>query len=341
MSQKITLNIMIINNKKHQVRWSEENKAILADHYFSGGTSMVMSLIPGASKESVKSAAREFGIKYDKKFSYHHKLKPLLEETNFNYYWLGFLMADGSFSVGGHSNLTCKISIQDQDHLTILANYLNVNVSNQKAAYYDNYKCNPSCSISISDSQNIIPIMNKFNITKRKTENPPNLNCLNSKEKFLSFFIGFIDGDGCITQNNKNVANMMRIQCHGNWLNNFKEISEKLYFYCQIKSTFYIDNHGYAKFLIYRFNNLKKLKLELLNLTVPYLSRKWNKIDHFRADDFYIDENEKLFLQYWNENLTLNEIASKFNCSLTPVHKMKKKLNLKKYLINKNKYHDQ
>ena len=181
---------------KSQISWSEENKKILYNVYPTGGTEGVRNLIPNASIESIKSAARRFGIKYDTQLNYKNKLKPLLAETNFNYYWIGFIMADGSWNLTGNTNLSIKISNTDKDHLAILSNYLKVKLHTGHTQNFDKYTCNDNCYINVSDSINTFVIFDKFKLKPRKTENPPDLRCLNTKEKFLSFFIGFVDGDG-------------------------------------------------------------------------------------------------------------------------------------------------
>ena len=57
-----------MNTKKTQIKWTEENKLILKEHYPTGGTSQVMLMIPNSSKDSIKSAAKEFGISFNKEF---------------------------------------------------------------------------------------------------------------------------------------------------------------------------------------------------------------------------------------------------------------------------------
>ena len=48
----------------------------------------------------------------------------LLEETNEKYYWLGFLLADGSF--GKKKELKIGLSNKDKEHLIKLQNFLNI-----------------------------------------------------------------------------------------------------------------------------------------------------------------------------------------------------------------------
>ena len=292
-----------------------------------------MLMIPNSSKDSIKSAAKEFGISFNKEFLYLNKLKRLTEEKNVNYYWLGFLMADGCFSLSGNSNLVVKISIKDEQHLKILADYLNVNIHYQTTNNFGSYKCANSCSIAVRDKINAEILIKRFKLYYRKTENPPDLSCLNSMEKFLSFFVGFIDGDGCITANG-NLANMIRIQCHKNWISNFEFFSLNLKKYFNIDSKSYIDSDGYARFVVYSFNQLKKIKINLLDLNIPFLKRKWDKIDELKNDVFKINEHKEEFIKlYTIDGWTLQAISKYFKCSLTPLFRFKKELNLKRNKI--------
>ena len=319
---------------KKQINWNEKNKQILIQHYPSGGTKQVLKYI-NSTPNSIKSAAKRFKIKYDKNFGCFNKLKPLLEENNFNYYWSGFCMADGNFSLTGNSNLRVKISVKDEDHLKILANYLNVNIKYRDNINYNEHKCMNSCEISIGDSINAKKIIDLFDINQNKTINPPNLNCLNTKEKFLSFLCGFIDGDGSICQNN-NLASMIRIQCHVNWLKNLEFFSENLKKYLNINSRSYVDKQGYARFVIFSFNQLKKLKIEILKLEVPFLNRKWSKIDEMSKDIFKSNDHvEKFKYLYEIEGKTLVEISQIFQCSISPILRLKKKLKSKRNNGNK------
>lgn len=313
------------------VKWTEENKNILRNVYPTGGTSQVLLLISGSTKDSIITASRRFGVKYDKNFSFKNKLAPLLEENNFNYYWYGFLMADGHFSLSGNSNIKVKISVKDEDHLKILANYLKVNINHSKTNDYGNYKCSDSCIISVADSKNIITLFEKLKIKSQKTYNPPDFSFLNTKDKFLSFLAGFIDGDGCITKRLE-TANMIRIQCHYSWLNNLNFFSINLKKYLNIDSKSFIDNQGFSKFVLHSFNQLKKLKIELIKLDIPMLKRKWDIINHEKEYIFRKNEHIKEIVCMLDEKYSVNDIAQKFNCSIYPIHKIKKELKNKTYV---------
>jgi hypothetical protein len=129
------------------------------------------------------------------------------------------------------------------------------------------------------DVKTIPLIINQFKIIGKKTYESCSLETLDTDEKLLSFFCGFVDGDGCITKSPKGKANMLRIQCHSSWLNNLNIFGERLNKMFSINYKCYIDKNGYVKFGIYRYSELVKLKKEIDKLNIPKLERKWGKIN--------------------------------------------------------------
>lgn len=148
------------------------------------------------------------------------KLKFLLENSIDNAYWWGFIMSDGHISEDG--KLRISLHKQDYSHLNVL--------SKKIGAYINKYKSqgNMIC-LEVGDKINALKLKNKLGILKRKTYNPPlNFNFLKTPEEFLAFFIGFTDGDGCLTFNKKNVFKSIRIVVHGNWIEFFRNFCKSL-----------------------------------------------------------------------------------------------------------------
>ena len=78
------------------------------------------------------------------------------------FYWIGFLLADGSFY---DNRLKLGLSIKDADHLYKFANFINytgaVDITDK------------SISIACKDVEAVQRIKEKFDIRDRKTYNPP------------------------------------------------------------------------------------------------------------------------------------------------------------------------
>ena len=116
-----------------------------------------------------------------------------------NSYWAGFISADGSISIrGNNKSLIISLGIKDIIHLEKFKNSIgytnNIRIFNHKL----NGKLLDACSISITSNQIVEDLEKTFSITPRKTftNNPPKL--VNS-DMIDSFIIGYIDGDGCIS----------------------------------------------------------------------------------------------------------------------------------------------
>ena len=146
-----------------------------------------------------------------------------------------------------------------------------------------------------------------MNISIRKTYNPPDLSFLNTKNKFMSFFAGFIDGDGSFS-NSKSVS--LKIQCHKNWLDNFKYIKNRLDEIIDNNINVYIDDKDYVSFTTSNQTFLSKLKIMVEKLNIPIMERKWNRIDINNISDVDNEKNKnKLIMKLNKEGKKLKEIA--------------------------------
>ena len=69
-------------------------------------------------------------------------------------------------------------------------------------------------------------------------------------------------------------------------------------------------------------------------MNIPFLKRKWDKIDELKNDVFKINEHKEEFIKlYTIDGWTLQAISKYFKCSLTPLFRFKKELNLKRNKI--------
>ena len=243
----------------------------------------------GIKYKTLKAAAQTFRVKslQDKNL---YKLQKLLDDNFLNYYWYGFIMADGHIGNGGY--LRFGLSMIDYEHLKKLGDYLNVEIRIYKSKSYG--KQREYCSFACKDVVNGNKLKEKLNIKEVKTYNPPNLNWLDEDWKFLSFFCGLIDGDGMIQQTNDRLANMIRISCHASWLLNMEWFSNELLKRFNIKSKTGLTSRGCSYLTIYKFEQLKFLKLKFLELNLPFMKRKWNKIDERKISNYGLGLNKRI-----------------------------------------------
>lgn len=213
--------------------------------------------------QALKTAARKHKVK--RGFSLNkYRLKKLLEETNINYYWLGFIVSDGSIN-----NTTLRITLSniDLNHLIKFSEYMDANIK-----IGDKYSL-----VAISDNFYNKKIQEKFSLHANKTYTGADFNIENHNH-FFSFLAGLIDGDGCFCMGEKKV-NMIRIHCHSSYFEFYKKISERLKEY-GIESRVYMCSRGYCKFVISRQKYFIKLNEYVRDCNIPLLERKWGKLDN-------------------------------------------------------------
>jgi len=200
------------------------------------------------------------------------KLEKLLLDTPETYYWMGFIMADGSFT---GNRLKLGLSIKDEKLLNKL--YKFIECSN--VIHKDNIKC----EFSVMDSYTVPLLKEKFNINNKKTYNPPKTITWMEDDLLYSFIIGFIDGDGSITKQYKRNDVILRIKLHGNWLGILDEISKFISSKAGVNPVKpKITTAGYANINLANHTLLKSLKRKVIELELPVLNRKWSiiNLDH-------------------------------------------------------------
>jgi hypothetical protein len=263
--------------------WTKQDEQLLIEHYPLKSKEELCSMFPNRSWNGIKQWA--YGrLKLTKLITARTKngnVGNLLEETPEAYYWMGFLLADGSFDKDGRVNLT--LSEKDKEQVYKFAMFIEtdkVDIKTRKTNFSDactGYKV--SCLSTYYGPQ----IREKFNLRLNKTENPPDLATVlkdKSPELILSLIIGFIDGDGSIQYMNKRKSGNIKVEVHSSWLSNLVWIENFIYTYFNINNpkSSKIDVKGYAKVIFSRTELLYKLNDFTVTLKLPVISRKWNLI---------------------------------------------------------------
>lgn len=195
-----------------------------------------------------------------------NNLDKLLDLSLQSFYWVGFILADGSFS-----KFKFELGLQESDleQLNRFKTYINYN---KEIKYRSSTK---SYRISFSNRESIPKFMQFFGIHYRKTYDPCNFNSFSNytKEQLLALLIGIIDGDGCISKSGNNLK--LSITAHKNWENFYINLINK------INIDFHINHISNTDTICIRTgkqNNLQFLKQFIINNNIQVLDRKWNKV---------------------------------------------------------------
>jgi hypothetical protein len=203
----------------------------------------------------------------------------LLEETPISYYWMGFIMADGSFSNKDYNEMAIVVNRLDENHLKKLSNKLNC-----KCKLSDKFN---TARLSCYNKEICPRIMNKFDIFPRKTYNPPTFLPSTNKELLFCYLAGLIDGDGSIPKQTGRQKHYITINCHASWQNYYSLIDYELF---EGNNALTIDSRKLLKYSIYKQTNLIKLCNEVTKFNLPLLQRKWDNI----FNEFNIKANYQL-----------------------------------------------
>ena len=115
--------------------------------------------------------------------------------TEEQFYWLGFMYADGNISKEGN-RVEMRLSLKDKDHLEKFRKFLQL-TTEIRIGETNGIKF---CHLSVRN-KHLWNILNKLGCVPQKslTLTFPNLNLFKNTENILHFIRGYVDGDGCLT----------------------------------------------------------------------------------------------------------------------------------------------
>ena len=188
-------------------------------------------------------------------------LDALLDETIESFYWLGFIIADGSFY---KTNFEITLKEGDKDHLEKFKAFLSADSEIKYRSKTNSYR------LSFSNRFSIPKVMDKYKINYNKTYNPCSFDNFKSysKELLMSLFIGIVDGDGPITKDGKYIT----ITSHTSWRDFYQNFIDYL------NLPFFIRNHQNTTIISCGNKNGRKIFQEFLSThQLPLLNRKWDR----------------------------------------------------------------
>lgn len=228
------------------------------------------------SHSYVSQIKRSIGIKQSNRIC---NLSWMIEESLQNFYWIGFILADGCISI--KNELVVILNDKDEEHIKELSKLCHKNYKKYKS--YGNFGESNICKIVCNHKEIIDQVKYKFDINSQKTYNPPNINKYKNftDDQLLAILIGFIDGDGGITINYKMNRVSCKIENHASWVyfQNFfyKILNQKLNreeFLAKINSRGYSYINLSTPYLQYLNNFIIENKLYVMK-------RKWDKVSLF------------------------------------------------------------
>jgi len=260
-------------------KWTDLEVVFLKNNYYGRNKEFLIENLKNRTWSQIKDKAKHLKIR--KKSRKLSDISVLLKEDPISYYWIGFLMADGSFT---ENRVSLGMSNKDINHLVKYKKFIKSNnkIHKMPQDYYQ---------IRSTDASNVRKLKNKFKITNRKTYEPCDLNIQN-EELLFSLITGIIDGDGNISKNKNCEAYTLSISLHPSWLQNLNYIKNFLYDYfnekCNSKPAFIRERSinlpqddksirkkyklsemyiGYRPLLI-------KIKKKAIQLKIPFMERK-------------------------------------------------------------------
>ncbi len=297
------------------MKWTNELKLKLAELFPTADKKTLLREFP-AKIGAIDRKAYCLGLRRNKRRNVTSTLEFLLEDTALTYYWLGFLMADGHFSK--KNELRLGLSIKDEAHLRIFAKLINKNLHKtieKKGLLY--------VYVSAMDNVIVPKIKEKFDINNRKTYIPPKLEIFEkmTDDLFLSFFIGYVDGDGNVKHQTGRKDWVIQLGCHSSWKLIYKYFLKRLnrIFKCNSHTKIFLDKRRLLRLFISTGVIIRGLKQKCIELKLSFLNRKWDKVDEnyvFSEEKFNkIEDKIKEFIKLglsrkeMSERLGYNQVS--------------------------------
>ncbi len=265
--------------------WSKEDIAYLHANYGKVSHTVLSERLK-RKEHTITEYARRQGLKMVKDENGRTSntignatLRPLLEGGLQGYYWMGYLMADG-YMHHGLKQVVLVSAEADKDHMATYAAFLQAECHRYMSldGFFPNRPKRPHYRVSVADTLHATKLIELYDWKPRKTYNPPSsqvlTKTLSNPDHFLSFLIGFIDGDGHI---NKTFG--IRVENHASWITFHDFLLDTLRHLgiLDIATAAKVNKAGYSDFsLPKRLTQTLKRFINQHQLVV--LTRKWDKV---------------------------------------------------------------
>lgn len=284
-------------SKNELLKYISENYSNLSKNKIVSETNLSWSYIQKIAclngiKRNFNESSKSF--RYSKMLSY----------DNISCYWIGFILADGHITKNS-DRIQINLSIKDKNHILKIENH----IGNVKK-----YENSNRISVVISDKPTILSISNSFSWTSNKTKNPITIPDFLDIDQLFSLIVGFIDGDGSISKKGN-----LRIKCDPTW----KYILEKFYLILTgEEKKFELTSDNCSIIYISKYHLVKNIKEKSIQLNLPIMERKWNRISNNRI---LKSDKSSIVRSLMESGKNYQEIIKETGFSYSLIYKIKKK----------------
>jgi len=257
--------------------WTQEEDQFLLTNYPSYSNKQ-LSVQLGRSIGSIQCRGRFLNLNKISIRKYHTNIDYFHIPNINNCYWAGLLAADGCIWKRGDA---VEIGLQEKDKYLLeqFAQAVNydgkIELRKTKPGFQTNQK--QYRIIFYGVQQWVKDLKDNFNITPCKSLNFTHPNQL-TRDQELSFIKGYIDGDGCVYCNNKDIV--LAITGTESTLNWIKFIFDTIVpsSNCSVSS---VRKYGDENCFEYRINSNRVMNIyKILKTIIPHgLHRKWDKLE--------------------------------------------------------------
>lgn len=199
-------------------------------------------------------------------------------QTEEQYYWLGFMYADGNISSTGN-RIEMRLSIKDLSHLEKFRQFLNLETEIRTGI------CNGNgfCHLSVRN-KHLWNTLNSLGCTPCKSLSLkfPSIKIFNNnKLNILHFIRGYVDGDGCLAyyKHGNSIKTEVNLVGTEEFLKEIKRLFGNQYGSIKNKSCINWENKSYS--LSFQGMRARKFARFLYEKATIYLQRKYDKYLYF------------------------------------------------------------
>lgn len=272
----------------------------------------------GVRRQTISEHLKNMGIEV---VNYQNRAR--LDETVFDsmdteeqFYWLGFLYADGNISKTGN-RLELTLALKDIDHLEKFRNFLKLTTEIKTVLRNGHYICRLYVR-----NKHLWETLNNLGCVPCKSlilEFPKKEIFKNNKMFILHFIRGYVDGDGCLSyywnKQHTSINTQVSIVSTESFLNSIKKLFGNKHGYIHNKSSKDWENKAYQ--LTFNGAIARKFARYLYEKATIYMQRKYEKYLYFcRLEEESSLRKSSKIGEGWDANTEVNSGITKGSESL-------------------------
>ena len=272
----------------------------------------------GVRRQTISKYLKDMGIEV---VNYQNRAR--LDETVFDsmdteeqFYWLGFLYADGNISKTGN-RLELTLALKDIDHLEKFRNFLKLTTEIKTVLRNGHY----ACRLYVRN-KHLWRTLNNLGCVPCKSlilEFPKKEIFKNNKMFILHFIRGYVDGDGCLSyywnKQHTSINTQVSIVSTESFLNSIKKLFGNKHGYIHNKSSKDWENKAYQ--LTFNGAIARKFARYLYEKATIYMQRKYEKYLYFcRLEEESSLRKSSKIGEGWDANTEVNSGITKGSESL-------------------------